>query len=367
MLMHRLSLTAICLLTLGAAACGTTIDPDLAPELDTDAALEDYATLEAIFASQEFTGFQALGGRTPFGASIAGADVIATLPAASRQDGGQAFKRELTEMLSHRQSFGSTGPAAAPIISGFTRGKTFVYDPEVDDYRHAPDRTGAPENGVRFIMYAVDSTGMPDVSSETGYADVLDEGDESVEDIVLRLMVVQTDETVLDYRTSLDITETGGALTVEGFLVGDGNRLDFDIGATARTQTEGGELLDVVFDLTVDSHDFRIQGEVTGIDESDDDVGEVDITVTHGPDSIRLDVAGIAGELAGTVYLNGSVFATVSGPESDPVFQDASGQPLTLREIIVLRHIFDAFGDVFGFLEDLLDPVEGLIALGIVL
>lgn len=367
MLIHRLSRTAVCVLSLAAAACGVTTDPDIAPDLDADAALEDYAAMEAILASPDLEGFQALGSRTPFGSAIAGADVVAGLSAPSALDGGRSFARNLAGALVRHRSLSGAEPAAAPVISGITRGKTFVYDPEVDDYRLAPDREGAPENGVRFIMYEVDEAGVPILETEIGYADLLDEGEGSAEDIVLRLLVVQRDETVLDYRTTLDVTDDGGALTVQGFAVGDGARLDFDIAASGREVPGGGELLDLDFDLSVESRDFRILGAVTGIDEADDDVGRIDISVTHGSESVRLDIAGTEGELDGTVYVNGSVFATVTGPEADPVFQDATGQPLTLRQLLVLRHAFEAFGNVLGFLEDLLDPVDEIVFLGIIL
>lgn len=367
MMKRRLSRLALCLLTVAAAACGTSTDPEIGPVLDTDAALEDYEALESVLGSSEFAGFQALGARTPFGASAAGVDIVAGLTAPSAEDGGRAFAGRLAEALVRNRMARSDGPLATPIISVFTRGKTFVYDPVADDYRHAPERTEAPENGVRFIMYEVDEAGVPIVENEIGYADLLDEGEGSAEDIVLRLMVVHMDETVLDYRTTLDIVEGGGTLTVDGFLVGDGTRLDFDIAAAGHETAEGGELLDVTFDLRVDTRDFSITGEVTGIDESDDEVGQIDITVRHRADSIRVDVEGAAGMIDGTVFVNDAVFATVSGPEDDPVFQDATGQPLTLGELLVLRHIFDVFEDVFDFLEDLLDPVDEIVILGIIL
>ena len=95
--------------------------------------------------------------------------------------------------------------------------------------------------------------------------------------------------------------------------------------------------------------------------------GEVDVTVRHRDASIRLDVEGNDRVLDGTIYLNGDVFATVSGPEDEPTLLSASGDPLTLGEMLVLRQIFDTIEDVFDFLEDLLDPVDEIVVLGIVL
>jgi len=143
---------------------------------------------------------------------------------------------------------------------------TFVYDPETDDYAADPERTGAPETGVRLITYEVDEAGMPIVEQETGYADLIDEGDQSAEDIVLHLIVVQNEITVLDYRTTLDENPNRGALTLHGFLQGDGVRGDFHIEAVG-TESEAQTMLDVAFELRVDARDFSITGNVSGIEE----------------------------------------------------------------------------------------------------
>ena len=95
----------------------------------------------------------------------------------------------------------------------------------------------------------------------TGHADLIDEGDGSAEDIVLHLIVEQNGSTVLDYRTTLDENANRGALTVHGFLLGDGVRLDFDIEAVG-TETEARTTLDVAFDLRIDARDFSITGNV---------------------------------------------------------------------------------------------------------
>ena len=354
---------ALFVLILVATACDNSTVPEPGMEIDTQAALADYEAIAQALGSDELAGFRALGGRTPFGAA-SGIDVVAGMTAPGRADGGRAFALDLARRIGAAQRV--NGAAAAPIISNWTRGATYVYDPETDRYRLAVGREGAPETGVRFMLYGVDPAGRPLVEDEIGHADLIDEGDSSVEDIVLHLIVVQGEATVLDYRTSLDDTDTGGALTVDGFLQGDAVRLDFDIGVIA-TDTDGPNILDVAFELRVDARDFSITGDLSGIEEGTDGEGEIDITVRHRDDSIRLDVLGTGGVLDGTVLVNGEVFATVSGPESDLTFLGAGGEPLTFQEFLVLRHIVDAIEDVFDLLEDLLDPVDELVILGIIL
>ena len=347
-----------------AAACDSTTGPDLEMALDTEAALADYKALDAALGSAEFASFQALGNRTPFGGAPAAIDVVAAMSAPNAADGGRAFVLNLARRIHAADA--TLGPATAPIISDTNRGVTFVYDPVTDDYAADPERTGAPETGVRFITYKVDETGTPIVEQETGYADLIDEGDGSAEDIVLHLIVVQNESTVLDYRTTLDQNANRGALTVHGFLKGDGVRLDFDIEAVG-TETEAQTTLDVAFELRVDARDFSITGNVSGIDEGTQGEGDIDLTVRHRTHSIRVDVNGSDGMIEGTFFLNGDIFATVSGPADNPTILGQGGDPLTIGEMLVLHRIIDVIEDVFDFLEDLLDPIDDLVILAIIL
>ncbi len=360
---NRLSrLATIAALGTFAAACESTTGPDLETEFDTQAALADYQAMDAAFGSDGFAGFQVLDNRTPFGG--AAINVVAAMDAPTAADGGRAYALNLAHRI--RAANATQSPAAAPIISQTYRGVTFVYDPVSDDY--APDltRTGAPATGVRFILYELDAAGMPIVEQENGHADLVDEGDGSVEDVVLHLIVVQNESTVLDYRTTLDENANRGALTVHGFLQGDGVRLDFHIEAVG-TETEAQTTLVVAFELRVDARDFSITGNVSGIEEGTEGEGDIDLTVRHRTHSIRVDVTGSGGMIEGTFFLNGDIFATVSGPADNPTFLGQGGEPLTVGEGLVLHRIVDALEDVFDFLEDLLDPIDDLVIIAIIL
>ena len=342
-----------------AAGCGTSTEPEARQDLDTDAALADHDAVAAALADPELDVFRALAGRTPFGG---GPSAIDALAASSRRD-GHGFALELARRLS---SGGRSGAAAAPIVSDTHRGDTFVYDAGSGDWAVDPERTGAPENGVRFVLYELDASGEPIVEEEVGWADLLDEGDASAEDVVLRLVVVVRDDTILDYATTLDENANRGLLTVRGHLIGEETRLDFDIEAVG-TSTGGESTLDVAFELRVDQRDFSITGNVSGVEDGPAGEGDIDITARHRSHSIRVDAHGSGGTIEGTVFVNGDIFATASGTADDPVFVGASGEPLTYWERMVLWRVFDGLEGVFDLLEDLLDPVEDLVFLGIIL
>jgi hypothetical protein len=360
---HNLTLVALGLLV---AACEPTTAPKLGVEFDSDATLEAYESMDSLLAAPALAGFEALSGRTPFSLAPAGVTVIGALHAAGRADAGRAFALGLTSRMNETRS-SLSGPAAAPIISDLRRGVTFVYDPETDEYTQDPDRPGAPATGVRFVLYEVDLAGRPIVAEEIGYADLVDEGDGSAEDVVLHLTVVAHDTTVLEYNITLDIGLVGGALGVHGALRDQaGRRLDFDIDATS-ARLGDQTTLDVAFDLRVDARDFSITGTVSGVEEGVEGEGTVELVVQHRNDSIRLSVTGAGGQIDGSIFVNGSLFATVTGDAADPVIASATGEPLTFREFLVLRHIIDSVEDVFDFLEDLLDPVDELVILAIIL
>jgi hypothetical protein len=228
------------------------------------------------------------------------------------------------------------------------------------------DREGAPTTGVRFILYRPGPEGKPDPSAEVGYADLIDEGDDSVEDIALRLLVVEGNDTLLEYATTLDVLDHGGKITVAGSLQGDQDRLDFDIEVRGSGSPQENTM-DIDFEMGIASRDFLITGSVSGVENESGEGGEIDLLVQHGSDSFQVDVSGTSDSIDGTFYLNGKLFATVTGDPDDPAFTGATGSALTWVEMLVLRQIVDSAEDVFDFWEDLLDPVDELVILAIIL
>jgi len=346
-----------------AAACQSSTAPDLRATFDDEGALAAYQEMDSILATQALAGFEALSGRTPFGVDTTPIEAVRGLASASRSGGGRAYALSLARALLES----AAGPAAAPIISDLRRGTTFVYDPETDRYVADPERQDAPATGVRFVLYDVDLLGKPIVDEEIGHADLVDEGDERAEDVVLALTAVVGETTVLEYRITLDLSATGATLGVYGVLQDEaGRRLDFDIDVSA-TKVAAQTRLDIAFDLRMDARDFGIVGTVSGIENAFEQDGSIELIARHLDDSIRLDVTGSAGQLDGSVFVNGALFATVTGDATSPTIASATGDPLTLREWLVLRHIVDGAEDVFDFVEDLVDPVDELVLLAIIL
>jgi len=349
-----------------AAACQTGTEPMDGPAFDAEAALEDYEAMDTLLASSAMDAFRALAGGVAFQSFGEEAEFAALLASEIGSFRGRSGPETLATLMARATSdLGGKG-AGNPIISSLRRGKTFVYDAALARYVIDHEREGAPETGVRFILYEPGSDGRPNPGSEIGYADLIDEGDSSAQEIALRLVVVEGTATILDYRTTVDILASGGEVTVNGYLQGERDRLDFDI--QVRGAADGdGSTVDISFEIGIAGRDFSITGAVRGFDGASGEGGEVSLTVRHGTDSFSVAVEGGNSLIDGVVHLNGELFATVEGDPASPTIKGASGAELTWTEALVLHQIIDSTEDVFDLFEDLLDPVDELVIIALIL
>ncbi|WP_405283931.1 hypothetical protein V3331_00245 [Gaopeijia maritima] len=308
-------------LAVAIAACDTAAGPEAADPFDAQSVSADYAAVEAILSTAAWDGLSVL--------SRAGASAGP-----------------------------SAGPAAAPIISDMSRGSTYVYDADSADWVVDPDREGAPADGVRFIVYD-EVAGVPDPSSERGWADLIDEGDGSAEDVALRLRVQVDGRLAMDYQVRADEEAGAGRVEVMGFVEGDdGERLDFDVALEGDGQ--GSNALD--FDLSVESRDFAVEGSAMGDDATDD--GSVRLAARHRLHGLDLDLESMNGSMSGFINLDSRPFVQVSGSSADPEFTRPDGTPLRPIGVIALLHVVDFVEDVFDLVEDVVDPVGDIVGLG---
>ncbi len=358
---NRLLSLALIAGALTACDTGTQLELD---SFDAEAALEDYRAMDAIMDSEGWRGFLAMGNSVSL-QSVSPAIEVALMGASSvtelrHADGAQAYGARLLELSRNKLH-----AAGAPIISTPNRGKTLIYDPAVGDYRLDPTRSGAPANGVRIIIYKQGSDGKPDTSQEIGYADLFDNGDNSAEDISLRLVAVEGSLTVLDYAFTLDENGGKGAASVEGFLQDDTNKLDFRIDLTG-SEGPDAEMFDADFRMAVAARGFEIVGSVENTVVGNSETALIDLRITHGAESLDVDITGTESNIDGTIRLNGDLFMTLSGDPDDPTLTKPNGE-LTQADILVLAHVVDIVEDVFDFLENLLDPIDEIVLIAVIL
>jgi hypothetical protein len=257
--------------------------------------------------------------------------------------------------------------SAIRVISNEARGRTFVYDAAADDYRADLTRTGAPANGVRFILYALDARNRPIPSQEIGYADLLDEGPEIGDEVALRLVAVERGRTVLDYRTrALQLGEGSGRIDVTGFVVDGASRLTFTI-EVAGEEVGGATELELDFTLRMEDRGFAVTGALRGIEGDDDADATIGLTVRHGAHLLRVDVTTTSGIVDGEILVDDRLFVTLSGPKDNPVITGPTGAALTGAELLMVLQVVDIVDDVFDLVEDLLQPMDNLLVLGWIL
>lgn len=359
--MRNLMRTSLAFVLVVAAGCQDTAGPDSLLNLDAEAALADYEAMDSVLTSRAWTGFlQAAAGMDAATMGAAPTAVVLSsvdLEALAAGD-ARGLAAAMADVVRTERS------AAVQLISSANRGKTFIYDAESDSWLIDPLRTDAPATGVRFVIYEPDG-GMPDPSNPIGHADLIDLGDDR-EGIALQLVVVEGDLTVIDYETTLTGADGAGRITIDGFAQNRRDRLDFGIDVRG-SNIAGTERNDITFDLGIAAREFHVSGDLHGEKQDGSDHGAVDLTVRHNTRSFRVDVENESGLLSGFIDLNDRPFATVSGPEHQPVFTTPSGDPIRGRHALALLRIFAVTEDVFDLFEDLIEPIAGLVIIAIIL
>jgi hypothetical protein len=345
------SLAALALAALVAGCGGDSNAPD-AP-FDPAGTTSDMEAMRSSFESDATLGFVAASGAISavLGETPAAAAVRA-VPTQALVTRGKPGVRHYTATLAEayvRPSGGIRPSLSTAAIPEQYLGVTFTYDVDTDQYGPS-DRAGAPENGVRFIVYAVNGiTGVPvEPLVEVGYADVVTT--ESPSAVTVRIEVVSGGVTYLDYAVGATATSSEVTLTVAGFVSNGEDRVNFDLDTHLTS-----EAIVVDYTLTVPTRGgFRIDFEAEATDENG--TSRLEARGPHGTVTIVGDHTQGAGTFE--VEVNGEPFATITTSTGAPVIVNADGQPLSEEEEQALAAIFGVFVEGFDFLEDLLDPLS---------
>ena len=356
------------ILALSATACSNS-DSSTGP---ADVASFDAARLEADAQAMENTlaapvlqSFAVLSGSVSAGpfaraAMQSSSDLLAAGPALSQADA----KRVATALAGRVMSGVPASANDQRVIPSEVLGVTLVYDPAARQYVPAPNRSGAPTNGVRFILYAVNPvTHQPIVTTEVGYADLIDTGDARPSSLALKLIVVSGGVTYLDYSVTASGSEQSGALEVAGFVTDGETRLDFNINALGR-ETGSGRALNVEFEFAIPGRDFRLEADVVAEHSTVSASQEIDLVIESGETTLRFDVEENERTVNASVRVNGQLFATISGDRQHPSVRGAGGRELTLDEAHALQRMIGLVEEVFRLFESLLAPVVGMLELG---
>lgn len=263
----------------------------------------------------------------------------------------------------------SGSSAMEPIFPSNLLGVTFVWNGT--DY--VPDDTipGAPANGVRFIVYAINpATRLPvEPLVEVGYLDLTDDG--SAASTRLGLLLVDTsgaaDVTLVDYFIDVSFTATQTAssatLAAIGFVSDGTETLSFDLVQTLTFEESGGGSItvDYAFDLADAGLGLGFEAAVEFDSTTETSTGvQATMTLAQDGNIVVLDVLESAtGTLDGDISFNGETVILVSGTAVNPTFTRPDGSELTAVEVQALVDIVDAVTEILLIAEELFAPIGG--------
>ncbi|MEP6691653.1 MAG: hypothetical protein ABJD07_10875 [Gemmatimonadaceae bacterium] len=349
-------LAALSMLVALAACAGDGTGPRSAT-FDATRAQADVEAVQAAFAAPAVRSFAAMGARFGadggFSASVAGTRLLGGVAAVTA--GGD--HRELTRAAI--AIAGATLRSAASIPAA-ARGKTFVYDASAQQYVVSA-RAGAPADGARFILYAIDPlTQAPVMASEVGYADVIDLAPSGPLSVGLRLVVVGSGTTYLDYTIAGTATSLSAAtIAVAGFVTDGTTRVNFSVTATAAVVAQQ-TAVKVAFSYTVPSRSLTVTGAAQEVVSGATAASQIELTIQSGGSTVRYVFVGTGDTLDVTVSVNGSLFAHITGTFEAPTITGAGGHTLTAGETAALGKLLALASDAFAFLDHLFAPVGAI-------
>ena len=257
--------------------------------------------------------------------------------------------------LLRRNCVSRAGGSLQALIPADLLGTTFEWD-EVENGYVPTERTGAPANGIRFILY--DRTTDPLV--ENGFVDVTDESDPSADRLSVHLE--KEGVTRLEYDVEVVETTNGGSVSVAGFITDGTAQIDFDVSESV-AQTVDGFVVDMVASLSLAGEPLSVEtaysidfGETIGV--------SIDASFVNGENTldIHLDQAG-DGPLQGDVEWNGDLVMTVEDDGTgEPTFLGPEGEALTAAEAQAIEEMFEIAVEGIDFLTAYLVFLGGSVA-----
>ncbi|HET8771124.1 MAG TPA: hypothetical protein VFM71_09090 [Gemmatimonadaceae bacterium] len=238
-------------------------------------------------------------------------------------------------------------------------GTTFVWDVSTSQYI-ASDATGAPANGVRFALYAINPlTDLPaEPLNEIGHVDITVTGGGDNATVRVQVWSEGVSATrVLDYSAHMEASQSSASVEIAGYAKNAQDSLAFTL-STGTT-----------IDMDAVTIDWRTslpsRGLVTRLIEtlSIGEVSQFTIDAAIVSPSGRVDLDGTITDFEGgtlAVKVNGQPFATMtlsSSEDVEPVILNANNEPLTAEEEETLEQIFDWFSDAIEVFITLLAPV----------
>jgi hypothetical protein len=339
---------------LALALAGCSKDGSGPSEFNPQGVAADMGAAQDAFASGPTASFAAMGTDI---STVLGASALTSSPMVSMLTHPSKPSAEyVRKVASLVRSGGPRIQASVAAIPSELAGVTFVW---ADSEYVASDLSGAPANGVRFLLYAVDPVLLRPVEPlvETGYVDVIDLSTATQLDV--RVRVVQGAITYLDYDVVSSATSSSGIVTISGFAFNGSVRANFTLKNTVSQTAGGGIVLSLDYDLDVPARNLSIDWTATFANISDTEVAvTLDLAISGPNGDVRL--VGTTGADGGTftVKVNGDTFATITISVGGMSITGAGQEPLTPDEEEALQAVLDSYEASLDAFSHLLMPVS---------
>jgi len=375
----RLPLRTGLALAVLTAACGK--DP-IAPKspADPQATAAELAAIGPIFSAAPLQSLSSVSGSiSPTGSAPVPVLALAAAtnplhhstrlePYARRIDAARIFSRLLRTQTS--------ASASAALFPPEFVGKTFEWNFTTLLY-DTTARAGAPSNGVRFILYAIDELtdqpAGPAPGTEVGYLDLKDEGNASQPKVHVIVAGVGGAPVYVDYTVTLS-NQT--KISTAGYITNGANSADSLRFSGAITVSGSTSSISVTEDVSFDvnSHEMHVRNwQRVTLTQSGQDlhVGlRLSFRFEHAGEVVTLDGsldADNAGSVSGTftAKVDGGLYATCSvvGTENSYTLscQGADEDGLDADDNAALDALGDAAANVTSMFEGILTPAIGVL------
>lgn len=358
--LSALSLT----LVFGLAACDDGTGPDADGPFDPASSAADLQVVQSAFDTPVFASLASMSGRF---SQIYGAPALASTLMDAGWDLATAGESwQLQEAGDRIAGALYNTSAAALLIPENFRGRTYVHHPE-EGYYFDEERTGAPANGMRFILYEVNPVTNEPGATEIGYVDILDESTDAA--LVARLIVVSGQTEFMNYTVSASGLLGSISFGVNGFITDGTDQVDLDL-ATSFSSTFASESVEITYVIGVPTRDFNLTASLVLEFEHETDQSSMTIDVQFRERSHSVQFQGsfsLSEQESGTlnVLVNGQLFATITIEGDGFVIVGPNGEALSAEQAQALREMMDGLEDLFDdTFEDFVRPVSWLFQFG---
>ncbi len=340
------------LLAASLAAAGCAKDANKPEAVDPQAVSAGVADLASAFTGNlPFQSLRYLSSSFGFAAASRVAAVAALLPPALGTPRAEPTPAQRAALLALALQ-GANAPQA--IFPSDVLGKTLVWDTTLGRYAVDPNATGAPSNGVRFVLYLVGDTilGTPRLPLVvTGHVDLKDESDARANR--LRVVVQYLAQTVADYTITAAYSTTSLALESKGYLTDGTARLDFDLVLAA-----GLSGLDITYTLS-GSNGFDAVLRITIA--LDTGATAMLWRISDGSNSVEVELSQADSLARGAIRFNGATVAGIVGTIDAPVITGTGRVALAEEDLLALRAIFANFVSLVDQLTGVFGPAQFLL------